>query len=309
MKKFDVITFLQDYDIDYQTKGKNVSEGWVEINCPFCDDPSKHCGINLDSTLFHCWRCGEKGDFVKLAKEVLQYSYREIRDILKEYDYYQDEDSKDDLVRTKRGGKLLLPKRLVSMKENDHKLIRDYLKSRNYDPDYLYETYKLMRVEPFHIGNWKFRLMIPVIVEGKVVTMLGMDVVRKCKEIPKYKNLPNDSSLIPTKNCLYNIDSVKRGGSCIIVEGVTDVWRLGEDSVALFGKQITTEQIKLLKQKALSRIVVMLDPDAEQQGREITDVLANIVSVPTQMVLLDQKDPSELTRKEVRKLKRLIDGT
>jgi len=309
MKKFDVITFLQDYNIDYQTKGKNVSEGWVEINCPFCNDPSKHCGINLDSSLFHCWRCGEKGDFVKLAKEVLQYSYREIRDILKEYDYYQDEDSKDDLVRTKRGGKLLLPKRLVSMKENDHKLIRDYLKSRNYDPDYLYGTYKLMRVEPFHIGNWKFRLMIPVIVEGEVVTMLGMDVVRKCKEIPKYKNLPNDSSLIPTKNCLYNIDSVKKGGHCIIVEGVTDVWRLGEGSVALFGKQITTEQIKLLKQKALSRIVVMLDPDAEQQGREIADVLANIVNVPTQMILLDKKDPSELTRKEVRKLKRLIDGT
>ena len=309
MKKFDVITFLQDYNIDYQTKGKNVSEGWVEINCPFCNDPSKHCGINLDSSLFHCWRCGEKGDFVKLAKEVLQYSYREIQDILKEYDYYQDEDSKDDLVRTKRGGKLLLPKRLVSMKENDHKLIRDYLKSRNYDPNYLYETYKLMRVEPFHIGNWKFRLMIPVIVEGEVVTMLGMDVVRKCKEIPKYKNLPNDSSLIPTKNCLYNIDSVKKGGHCIIVEGVTDVWRLGEGSVALFGKQITTEQIKLLKQKALSRIVVMLDPDAEQQGREIADVLANIVNVPTQMILLDKKDPSELTRKEVRKLKRLIDGT
>ncbi len=307
MKKFDTIEFLQDYNIDYQTKGKNVSSGWVEINCPFCDDPSKHCGINLDSLLFHCWRCGAKGDLVKLARELLNLSYKEVVDVLKKYDYYDDEKPKFEL-EIERERKLLLPKGLVSMKEKDHKLVRKYLESRNYDPDYLYETYNLMRIEPFHIGNWKFRVMIPVVMNGKTVTMVGMDVIRKYEEVPKYRNLPNDFSLIPVKKCLYNIDTVKKGGCCIIVEGVTDVWRLGEGSIAIFGKQMTMEQIRLLKQKVLSNIVIILDPDAERQARELMDVLANTIDVSVQMLLMDQKDPSELTDEEVKDLKKLVNN-
>ena len=56
---FDVISFLEEYNIDYTTSGKNVTSGWVEINCPFCgDDPSYHMGVNLSSGLYHCWICG-----------------------------------------------------------------------------------------------------------------------------------------------------------------------------------------------------------------------------------------------------------
>ena len=61
--------YLDDLGVDYISEGKNVSSGWIEINCPFCgQDPSKHLGINLETGLFHSWCCNETGNLVKLDR-------------------------------------------------------------------------------------------------------------------------------------------------------------------------------------------------------------------------------------------------
>ena len=38
----NLFEFLDDYDIEYWTEGKNVVKGWVNITCTFCDDDSNH---------------------------------------------------------------------------------------------------------------------------------------------------------------------------------------------------------------------------------------------------------------------------
>ena len=58
---------FDEVGIEYRSDGKNVGIDDININCPFCDlDPSYHCGINTISGIFHCWICGESGNFQKL---------------------------------------------------------------------------------------------------------------------------------------------------------------------------------------------------------------------------------------------------
>jgi hypothetical protein len=46
---------------------------------------------------------------------------------------------------------------------------------------------------------------------------------------------------------LYNYDTAKDFSFGVIVEGVTDVWRVGERAVAIFGKNISSTQARLAK--------------------------------------------------------------
>ena len=66
LSSFDIIFYLEEIGISYSTSGKNISQNWIGINCPFCDDQSNHCGINIHSKVYSCFRCGSKGNVTKL---------------------------------------------------------------------------------------------------------------------------------------------------------------------------------------------------------------------------------------------------
>jgi hypothetical protein len=63
--------------------------------------------------------------------------------------------------------------------------------------------------------------------------------------------------------------AVATTGPLIIVEGPTDVWRLGTNAVATFGKTISSQQVALLNQHFHDRpILVMFDRDALTESRD-----------------------------------------
>ena len=64
-RKYDVVSVLRDLNIFFMDHGKNVTKGWVNVNCPFCHDPSWHLGINLSNNKISCWKCGRVGTFAK----------------------------------------------------------------------------------------------------------------------------------------------------------------------------------------------------------------------------------------------------
>ena len=73
---FDVRSWLEDQNISYSKEGKNISNGWIGINCVFCQDTSNHLGITPNNRIT-CWKCGTKGDIVTLIKEVEQCSFKD----------------------------------------------------------------------------------------------------------------------------------------------------------------------------------------------------------------------------------------
>ena len=292
---FDIREYLEDKNIPYHTSGKNVTSGWIEIQCVFCDDPSAHLGISPEMK-FNCWRCGEKGTVLYLLQVIEGgVSEAQINTMIKKY---QLEELPEKVERNEAKGPLKIPgsKELGQIHWN-------YLVKRNFSPTNIREKYDVRAGSLY--GKFKYRLIIPVRMNGRIVNYVGRDVTNKMN-LP-YKNCPNEEAIIPIKNCLYNYDEIKE--NCFIVEGIFDVWRM-QDAVALFGIEWTTTQLNLLKEKNFERIWIMFDgePLAFEKANKLGETLdMNGVGKEIQVVELDEgRDPANLSEEEANEWRRKI---
>jgi len=71
---------------------------------------------------------------------------------------------------------------------------------------------------------------------------------------------------------LYNLDNARLGDTVFIVEGVTDVWAIGKQAVARFGKTLSGAQTQLLTQQCFGKHIIIVpdldDPEALNCARE-----------------------------------------
>jgi hypothetical protein len=115
---------------------------------------------------------------------------------------------------------------------------------------------------------------------------------------------------------LYGLpEAIKTGGPVVIVEGVTDVWRLGTNALGLFGKTISDRQVKLLLRHLESRpVVVLLDEDAAENARRVREKIrsSRLLAGDEAPVVLaklprGRKDPGECTYAQIwRTIKRSL---
>jgi DNA primase len=123
-------------------------------------------------------------------------------------------------------------------------------------------------------GRYDFfrdRVMLPVIDRQKRVIGFGGRLLDPDAKDRKYVNSP-DSPLFHKKEQLYGlhaaIDSIRRGGTAIVVEGNFDVLSLHEagitEAVAPMGTALTEEQIGILGRIAKT-VVVVFDGDTAGQ--------------------------------------------
>lgn len=289
---YDIIRLFEDYNVHYYSEGKNVSPGFVQTQCVFCDDNSNHLGWEMNGRLVNCWRCGWH-PIKKALKELLSISYNEVENILLEYSGTSILRAKLNKRETLKEGTVELPGgRLMDM----HK---KYLRGRNFDPDGLERKYKLRGVGV--AGDWKYRIIIPIIFEGQVVSFQARDITDKQKI--RYKNLEISKSLKDPKKVLYNIDNCK-GDSVGVVEGVTDAWRMGSNFVATFGTSLTPGQVTLISKFKKIFLCFDAEKEAQQRGRIIAEKLS-VIGCEVELVQLhENKDPAELTDLEALCLKR-----
>lgn len=80
---FDWTTFLTQHHITYDTRGPNVSTGFVAIRCPFCgsDDPSRHMTVSMAGVGWRCWRNPKHrgGSPVRLIAALIHCSFGQAR--------------------------------------------------------------------------------------------------------------------------------------------------------------------------------------------------------------------------------------
>lgn len=300
-RRFDFRAYLEDRGIEYWEGGENVTRGWVNINCPFsdCDDDKNHMGVNLESKFFSCWICGRKGgvDFLVQVIEggISEAHANTIMDGFPEM--FLPEEEKPEIQRPMD---LVLPKEATKEFPEPH---RQYLKERGFDPDYLIEKYGLLAC--YTTGPYKYRILCPTFFKGKVVNFVGMAIF-KPPHVPPYKNSENDKSVLPVKETMYNLDNVE--STAVIVEGITDVWKIGDGACATFGLRYTPEQIRMIKRKKVERAFVMFD--GEERAIKVAKQLASNISafVPYVEVveLPDEVDPADLTKEEIQNFKKEI---
>jgi DNA primase len=271
------------------------------VQCPFCDDHSNHCGVNPIKSRVACWRCGHHY-LDQLIAALLGVSYKEAKEIIKEY-------SSDDLnysytsEKKRQNKSVSLPKGTGELQQ----IHINYLLQRNYDPEEIKKVWGIKGTGP--IGEYNFRIIIPITFENKLVSYQGRDVTERSSL--RYMACKPEEEVVLHKNILYGLENIKdRKG--IIVEGAFDVWRIGEGALATFGTSYRNRQITCIK-KYLDQAFLLFDPgdiEAQKKAKGLARSLASL-KVKTELIELpeaDGKDPGDLSPDEGKYLRKFLIG-
>ena len=231
---------------------RHFRAGWINVECPFCTgNPGYHLGYEEagSGTGFVCYRCGGKGG-VRTIAALCHVSYNEAKEIISQYG------GRPYQVQVKRWNEWKLGESVappVGLRRVSLRGLK-YLKNQGYDAEELEHLWDIKMTGP--VGRYKFRIFIPIKFQGFTVSFtcrsyVGSDV--------RYLSCPSAEEKIPHKQILYGIDEVPNRNRIVVVEGCTDVWRLGPGAVATFGTKVTQSQLKLLS--AFKKIVLIRDSD------------------------------------------------
>lgn len=287
------VKLFNDYNVEYDTR---VNKGWTNITCPFCDDKTFNGGFNNAGDYYHCWKCGGHNFKQALARTV-NIPFNEV-DILIEQ--YAGRNSVLNTLNKKqaKATKLTLPTDTFTPAE------RKYLKERNFSPKLLHEKYKI--VGGGITGSWKYRIIIPLVLNGKIVSWTARTILSKQQQqklkIPRYKNLSIEQSVVDPKSVLYNLDHCE-DKIAVLTEGAFDVIRMGDGFFCSFGTELTQSQISMIKQR-FEKVFIMFDNEEEAQAKARKFGL-QIASIGVEVELVDcygdfnKNDAGELNEKEV----------
>ena len=297
---FDIESYLESRQIEFWTEGKNVTRGWINIKCLWCQDPSNHLGINLESKIMSCWICSVKGTVIKLIMKIDRCSLSAVLKTVKKFSsiQYNKEKSLDISDLTERKTHIKLPS---VAKRQLLPIYKSFLEKRGFNAKQIFDKYKLLCNGP--IGKYMHRLIVPFFFRNRLVTFSARDVTGKAK-IP-YVNQPVKDSILSTKETLYNIDSCYE--TALVVEGFIDVWKIGDGACATMGTKWTVEQANLLFK--FKRVFTLFDTESEAQenAEKLCFTLSSHVPHP-EVLELDTGDPGDMREEDINHLRKEVFG-
>ena len=298
---FNAERFLSDYNIPTDPDNSNGGPEWVQVMCPFpdCDDANYHGGFNLRSGAYHCWRCG-KHPLLQAVRLLARCSIPQARIIIEKYRSPITSPATAREWDIQRPGTIEMPPGSGPLNER----ARRYLESRRFDPDYLERKYHLQSTG--NTGQYKFRIMAPIYYRGQWISYQGRDITGKAPQ--RYKVCGRELEIIHYKHVLYEIDRAKSGGAAVVVEGITDQWRLGDGAVATFGIMYTQEQLILLCE-SFSCLFIFYDaePQAQEQAHKLA-LECGSLGTRAEVIHPDCDDPASMTDEEAQQLMKELLG-
>lgn len=285
----DYIRLLDDYGAPYALEGPNVGTQFIGVNCPWCDDDSFHGGLPRNGMeRYTCWRCG--GHNVKYTLSRI-LGIPNIEEILRLYDDGFVSDVVTREVDTYR------PDYTVVMPGGPLEWYhRKYLESRRYDPSFLERKYGLTGTHP--LSDYGSRVYAPIYHKGELVSFQGRAVMKGVE--PKYMAARPSEERMLHKHVLYNQDNCTKD-FIVLVEGVYDVFRLGDNAAATFGTAFSPHQ--LLHVKQYDRVFMLYDSegDAQARAKDAAGLMATLVP-DVAIVDIGQGDPDDLGDDDAAKL-------
>lgn len=271
---------------------RHVREGWIGVDCPWCGGSGKyHLGVHLSTLRATCWRCGYH-KLTEVLARLLRVSSSQARVITKDLPRTARIESEPIIAR----GRLETPSMLEDLSEPHLR----YLRRRGFDPRSLIELWGLRGLGPFGRPYW--RIWIPVRLDGKTVSWTTRSIGDGGS--PRYIHAEPDQEAWPIKTLLYGWDHVRH--SVIVCEGPTDVWRIGPGAVAVFGLNVSVEQMQRLAEVPKRIVCFDSEPVAQRASEKLCRELS-IFPGETIRVALDSADPGEATEEEVERLRSLLE--
>lgn len=286
---------------------------YYAVCCPFCGDTRFRCYINHrygtddelgrpQTRLAICFNAG-----CRLASKEVQ-AYDELEQLLcgkklvelrtahiaegKEIDVEQ--------IRSTWPGKVTRVDRL----DPGHPAVQ-YLLGRGFDPELIGRFYNVHWCTESSRYLCQERLIIPIYHRKRMVgwqARAAFDTDWKVSHLPKYYTAPGT----PRRQILYNLGNASQYRSGIIVEGVTDVWKIGPQAVCTLGAALSGPQQQLFRRSFRDYAGVLLyDPDVKDK---VADSVAGFVDKARQefkngfcvVQLPDGTDPGSLDRSFLR---------
>lgn len=256
-------------------------KGWHEVLCKRCNDHGRkglRAGFKFedDAVAYHCFNCGVKPKYDPTDPKLSKIS-KNMSEVLTAFGVPEEEldklsfdlflEEKGDLPAKEKKPLNLEPANLAfplelevyrltpEIIESDKvaELAMYYLEDRCIDP-FNY---------PFYLSNhkkWKYRVIIPIYKEEKMIFYQGRDLLDKRKQ--KYLNPP-----VPRNKVFYGYDQITKYNTdpLYVVEGYFDAQPIS--GVASFCNRLSEEQIQILRQSPRPKVII---PDRKGDG----DVLA-----------------------------------
>lgn len=238
-----IIQFLEEHNIDYAEKGKNISRDNVGINCPFCrmegnPDPSKHLGIASTGDVYGCWRNSKHSGrkMWRLVAALLHCSYKEAREIAGEVDTHIPHEPNFSkqvqrmLTPDKTNTKTPASESLLEEWDSAYDLMdkritagrdyRSYLRNRGFIN--LRTLSLAFEIRYATSGKWKNRILFPIRYNDSLVAIIGRSIYPNAQ----YRYIASDEHS-GLKDFIYQQDEIAQGGKALfIAEGVLDCIKL-----------------------------------------------------------------------------------
>lgn len=295
MYSWDVISFLNKYSIPYYTEGKNVRAGYVNIRCPSCNDHSNHGGFSLLKPYYKCWRCGSHR-IDNIISDLLKIPVRDAKKI------YNQFISSEELAfqHIKKINKQTAEKVDYNFPELTD-TAKKYLYDRGFTDEHI-QKYDL-RFGGYS-GKFAYRIIIPFYYNDVLISYQGRAI--NSKMTPKYDTLDVSDSVMNIKHILFNLDNCKQD-DVILVEGVMDCMKIGDNCAATCGIELSITQQMLIADR-FKRVYFLFDnePLAQKRAEDYGKMLA-VHGLEVELLCLENhKDPGELTSEEIVELRETI---
>ena len=233
----DFQKLCDDFNIEYTQGGKHFRPGWTNISCCHCiGSPGFHLGINHQKAYSVCFRCGYHSLFDTIAK-LTGLSSKSTIDTIKKY-------STDTchLRQPQYDIKTLSELNFPSGTGPLTKKAQQYLIKRKFDPEKLENTWGLHSTS--HYGFYKNRILAPIYQKNKITSFQTRDITGFAKQ--KYLACFQDEEIVQHQKSIYGLDQAVNNNTCIVVEGITDTWRLGIGAISTFGIAFTKQQAQII---------------------------------------------------------------
>lgn len=283
---FDAEQFFMDHKIQFTSTGKHSRRGWVQTKCPFCTgNPGWHLGINVEKGYSNCYRCGSHWMPV-VVSTLAKTSIKDAKAIVQRY---LSEDHETDQQEMVYAEKIKYPSGTGPMNKKQ----RNYLAGRGFDPEKLERMWELMGIG--HVGIYKNRILVPIRYNNRLISYQTRDITDK--HPAKYMAAKQTDEVFPHKDILYGIDHCK-SSTLVLVEGITDVWRMGYGAGATSGIDYSPAQMVMIARRFKKVFTFFDDEVTAQQKVEKLSFELMAMNVEIENIINVGGDPGDLTDAE-----------
>lgn len=269
------------------SQGAKVRKNGQEycVNCPRCGDVKKHLYINPSLGVGHCFRCGFSGLIEEILVDGFGLSFREVRDLVGSYRRFRG-----NVVANKgKEERVEFPSEsiaLLKVGKGVEVLLREWCQCNGVRYEDLVEM---------GCRWWNGRLVIPC-WRDRGRRELWYWIARAIKDVePKYLNCSVSKRGVVWGMDWYDVSE----GYLYVCEGWKDAYRMR--GVALLGKDVSDEQIRVIDEIARGKVVrVLLDRDVWRDCVMVGMKIGRVVGYDRVEVgfLRGLKDPGEGRNKE-----------